>query len=225
VEAFRLSEKLRTPVIVLADGEIGHIREVLTLPAPDAIDVPERPLARPDETGFGGDMAVPPMPEIGHGLATHITGSTHKPNGLRDVTSQDVHDLLVRRLVSKVVEQREDLTRIEERWTDGAKVVVVSTGAIARPAHGAVAHARSRGLEVGFVRLIGLWPFPTRAIQQACEGATTVLVPELSLGQLNRELERHLCCQIRGYSRIGGILPTIEELLEEIERALEETPS
>lgn len=224
VEAFRISEQLRTPVILLADGEIGHVREVVTLPGPDAVEVPARLLAQPGETGFGGEAPVPPMPEIGHGLAAHITGSTHKPNGLRDVTSQDVHDQLVRRLVSKIDSQRENLTRLEEHWTEGARVVVVCTGAIARPAEGAVALARSRGLDVGFVRLIGLWPFPSDALQRACDGAMTVLVPELSLGQLNRELERHLCCQVRGYNRIGGILPTIGELFEEIERAMEATP-
>jgi 2-oxoglutarate ferredoxin oxidoreductase subunit alpha len=225
VEAFRISERLRTPVILLADGEIGHVREVLELPGPESIDVHERPLAKPGETGFGGDAPVPPMPEIGHGLAAHITGSTHKPNGLRDVTSQDVHDQLVRRLVKKIDDQRDALTRVVEKWTEDAQVVVICTGAIARPAYGAVALARRRGLQVGFVRLVGLWPFPRGAVQAACEGATTALVPELSLGQLNRELERHLCCQVRGYNRIGGILPTIGELFEEIEKALEVTPS
>jgi len=221
VEAFRIAERLRTPVILLADGEIGHVREVLRLPRPEEVDVPSRRVAQAGELGFGGDAAVPPMPEIGRGLGTHITGSTHKPDGLRDVTSQAVHDRLVRRLVAKIEAEREALTRVEERWTEGARVVVVCTGAVARPALGAVAAARGRGLEVGYLRLIGLWPFPIDAVRAACASAEAVLVPELSLGQLNRELERHLSCPVRHYGRIGGVLPTVAEIVGELEGMME----
>jgi 2-oxoglutarate ferredoxin oxidoreductase subunit alpha len=224
VEAFRISERLRTPVILLADGEIGHVREVVDMPRPEAVELPPRRLAKPGELGFGGEP-VPPMPEIGHGLATHITSSTHKPDGLRDVTSQQVHDLLVRRLVSKIESQREALTRVDARWTPGARLVVVCTGAAARPALGAVTALRARGHEVGYLRLIGLWPFPIAALRAACEGARAVLVPELSLGQLNREVERHLRCPVVHAGYIGGVLPTVGQISADILRALEAAPS
>lgn len=222
VEAFRLSEELRSPVILLADGEIGHVREVVTLPRPEEIRLPPRRLASRSEEGFGGEAPVPPMPEIGHGLGAHITGSTHKPNGLRDVTTQSVHDRLVRRLVSKIAAQRAALTRIERRHTDDAEVVVVCTGSVARPSLGAVEALRSRGRRVGYLRLIGLWPFPIEAVREACAGARTVLVPELSLGQLNREVERHVDLPVRHYGRIGGVLPTVAELIGELEVTLEQ---
>jgi 2-oxoglutarate ferredoxin oxidoreductase subunit alpha len=221
VEAFRISEWLRTPVILLADGEIGHFREVVTLPAPEDVSLPPRRLALEGQLGFGGE-AVPPMPEIGHGLRTHITGSTHKPTGLRDVTSQSVHDSLVRRLVSKITDQREALTRVDERWTEGAEVVVVCTGAPARPALGAVLAARKAGRQVGYLRLQTIWPFPIQAVIKACATARAVLVPELSLGQLNRELERYLDCPVRHFGRIGGVLPTVSEIGVALEATFDE---
>ncbi len=220
VEAFRISEALRTPVILLADGEIGHMREVVRLPAPGEVTIPPRRVAAPGQDGFGGE-AVPPAPLIGHGLATHITGSTHKANGLRDVTSQAVHDQLVRRLVSKIADRRDELSRVEARWTEGAEVVVVCLGAPARPALGAVIEARAAGLPVGYLRLLGLWPFPIAAVVEACRGARALLVPELSLGQLNRELERHVDCPVRQLGRIGGIVHGVREIraaLEELFR-------
>jgi 2-oxoglutarate ferredoxin oxidoreductase subunit alpha len=223
VEAFRLAERYRTPVILLADGEIGHIREVLVLPDPAAVVPAPRPVAAPGEVGFGGPAPVPPMPLIGHGLSAHITGSTHKPNGLRDVTGQAVHDALVRRLVAKIADEREALTRVETCATDGAEIVVCATGAMARPARGAVEAARARGLAAGFLRLVGLWPFPIDAVRRACAGARVVLVPELSLGQLNREVERHVSVPVVHHGRIGGVLPTVADLLAVIEATLATT--
>ena len=219
IEAFRISERLRTPVVLLTDGEIGHMREVATMPAVDDVSIPPRRVAARGQDGFGGEP-VPPAPLIGHGLDTHITGSTHKPNGMRDVTSQGVHDALVRRLVSKIADRREELTRVDARWTDGAELVVVCTGAPARPALGAVIEARAAGLPVGYLRILGLWPFPIRAVADACRGARRVLVPELSLGQLNREVERHVRCPVVQLGRIGGIVHGVGEIRQAIEEAL-----
>ncbi len=114
------------------------------------------------------------------------------------------------------------MTRIDARWTDEAELVVVCTGAPSRPALGAVRRARERGRKVGFLRLLGIWPFPIDAVRDACSRARAVLVPEMSLGQLNRELERHLDCPVRHFGRIGGVLPRVGELAEAVEAACEE---
>jgi 2-oxoglutarate ferredoxin oxidoreductase subunit alpha len=216
IEAFRLSEMLRSPAILLADGEIGHLREVVSLPRASDVVLPPRRVAKPGQDGFGGEP-VPPVPLIGHGLDTHITSSTHRPDGMRDVTTQKVHDALVRRMVAKIADRRDELTRVDARWTEGAEVVVVCCGAPARPALGAVIAAREAGLRVGFLRIIGLWPFPVRALKEACAGARAVLVPEMSLGQLNREIERHVRCPVRHMGRIGGIVHRVAEVREAIE--------
>jgi 2-oxoglutarate ferredoxin oxidoreductase subunit alpha len=221
-EAFQLAEQFRSPVIVLTDGAIGHLREVVTLPEPEELHFAPRAIARSGEVGFGGPEPVPPMPEIGRGLDTHITGSTHKPDGLRNVTSQPIHDQLVRRLCSKIADQRAELTRVDSRWTDDAELVVVCLGAMARPTLGAVRALREQGLAVGYLRLVGLWPFPTDALKAACASSRAVVVPELSLGQLNREVERHLSCPVVGRHWIGGILPHVSQLASEIKAIYQE---
>jgi 2-oxoglutarate ferredoxin oxidoreductase subunit alpha len=97
VESFNLAEKYRIPVILLTDGEIGHLRESITFPRFDDVVREERRLAEPDIESFGGEP-VPPMSQFGEGRFIHVTGSTHKASGMRDVSTQAVHEDLVTRL-------------------------------------------------------------------------------------------------------------------------------
>ena len=73
---------------------------------------------------------------------------------------------------------------------------------------------------MGYLRIIGVWPFPIESVQQACAKAEKVFVPELSLGQLYREVERHVECPVHHYGRIGGILPTVTELEKELQAVI-----
>ena len=211
IDAFRLAETYRTPVIFLMDGAIGHIREPLLFPAHADVKRAERRRAKPGESAFGG-AAVPPMALIGDGQDVHITGSTHKANGIRDVNSEQVHDVLVRRLVAKIADEREALTRLDTRFMDGARIAVVSFGAAARPALGAVMRAREQGHAVGFIRLVNVWPFPGPALRALLRDVDCVLVPEMNLGQLSRELERVAGEKVSCLSRIGGIAHSVREI-------------
>ena len=132
--------------------------------------------------------------------------------GIRDVNSQPVHEQLVWRLVAKISDAREELTRLDQRYLEDAEEAVVCFGATARPALGAVEAARRSGKRVGFIRLIGLWPFPGPALARALAGVRRVLVPEMSLGQLNRELERFLDCPVVWLPKIGGVAHTVAEI-------------
>lgn len=217
IEAFALSERYRTPVIFLMDGAVGHLREPLTFPTfSDALIAP-RPRARPGELAFGGQL-VPPMAQIGDGSNVHITGSTHKPNGIRDVNSKPVHEELVLRLVDKLTSARETLTRLDLRHMDDAREVVIAFGATARPALGAVEAARAAGKRVGFIRLINLWPFPGPALETLLAGIERVWVPEMNLGQLAREVERFADCPVERLSKIGGVAHTVDEIVRGLER-------
>jgi len=211
IEAFHLAERYRTPVIFLMDGAVGHIREPLSYPTFTEQLLAPRRRAAAGEPVFGG-QAVPPMAQIGDGQNVHITGSTHKPNGIRDVNSRPVHEVLVRRLVDKIASAREELTRLDIRQMEGARVAVVSFGATARPALGAVERARAAGHPVGFIRLINLWPFPGPTLRAALADVDCVLVPEMNLGQLNRELERFVSCPVVPLSKIGGEAHTVAEI-------------
>lgn len=215
IEAFNLAEEYRTPAIVLMDGEVGHMRERITMPRPEKVHVTERILARDDELIFGGDE-IPPMAEFGLGRFIHVTGSTHKETGIRDVQSQQVHDRLVTRLCRKISGSRDRIARFEEMYLKDADTVVISYGATSRPAAGAVLKARSEGKKVGMLRLITIWPFPERKVEELGAKATRIFVPEMNLGQLSREVERFAACEVISIPKIGGVAHTIDEIYQEI---------
>ena len=221
IECFKLAEQFRHPVILLMDGEIGHLREKLTFPAdPSETILKERQYASAEAFPFGGEE-VPPMIKFGDGHFAHVTGSTHKKDGMRDVSTQSVHDDLVRRFYSKIESKREEITRTESRFLDDAEVVVISYGASARPSLGAVLRAREMGYKVGFLRLISIWPFPKHIIQSFNSNVRKIFVPEMNLGQISREIERFVSCEVESISKIGGISHTIDEILEPIERTFQ----
>ena len=216
IDSFNLAERYRNPAILLMDGEIGHLRERIDMPFAKDVEVEQRRLGDPGDLVFGGE-AVPPMIEFGRDQFIHVTGSTHKENGMRDVSSQDVHDRLVRRLVSKIEDDRDKLERVEEHHMDDADFAILSYGASARPALGATLKAREKGLKAGFMRLIGIWPFPAKAVERLGSRVDRIYVPEMNLGQVNREVERYVDCEVVPLSKIGGVPHYISEILSQIE--------
>jgi len=158
--------------------------------------------------------------EFGRGGFVHVTGSTHLENGMRDVQTQEVHDRLVRRLVSKIADARDRIARVDVDRQEGALVGVLAYGATARPAKGAVIAARSAGERVTFCRPITLWPFPIKQVQEACRGLKRLIVPEMNLGQLVREVERHVDCEVVPLSKIGGVVHSVAEIRATIDKAL-----
>jgi 2-oxoglutarate ferredoxin oxidoreductase subunit alpha len=165
VDCFNLAEQYRTPVILLADGELAHMREKIVMPDPDKIDLTARQIAKPGELVFGGKL-IPPMVEFGEGSFVHVTGSTHKDNGMRDVESKDVHDKLITRLYAKIDKNRESIIRVEKDYVTDAESAVVCYGVTGRPAKGAVLEMRKEGRKIEFLRLITMWPFPKDTIRE-----------------------------------------------------------
>ena len=216
IDCFNLAERFRHPVILLMDGEIGHLREKIAFPAdPSQVKREERIYAKEGELPFGG-KDVPPMIRFGTGHFVHVSGSTHKKDGMRDVSTQSVHDELIRRFYSKVESKRDEIARVESFFLEDAEVVVISYGASARPSLGAVLQAREKGFKVGFLRFISIWPFPRAAITGLDGKVRRILVPEMNLGQLSREIERFAACEVETVSKIGGISHTIAEILKPI---------
>jgi 2-oxoglutarate ferredoxin oxidoreductase subunit alpha len=215
VEAFNLAEKYRHPVILLMDGEIGHLRENITFPYFERVERRERRRAEEGVPSFGGEM-VPPMALFGEGHFTHVTGSTHKESGMRDVSTQKVHEELVTRLCRKITDSRGELERVEDDHVDGARLGVLAYGATARPARGAVLEARRQGCPVDFLRLVGVWPFPEEAVKQFASRVERIVVPEMNLGQISREVERFTSVPVVSVSKIGGVAHMVDEILEAI---------
>jgi len=219
IHSFNLAEEYRTPVIFLMDGEIGHLRERVVLPDPSTVHRRGRRKADDGELVFGGET-IPPMMEFGDGGFVHVTGSTHKEDGLRDVQTQSVHDRLVRRLVAKIERARDEIAIVDVNTEEHAEVGVLAYGATARPAKGAVIRARNDGHQVNFCRPVTLWPFPIARIQEACRGLHRLLVPEMNLGQLAREVERFVDCEVVPLPKIGGVVHSSQEIHAEIVKAV-----
>jgi len=215
IEAFNLAERYRHPVIVLMDGEIGHLREKLLFPDIDEVDLFPRGGYDPTDE----KELIPPMQEFGHGEFIHVTGSTHKENGMRDVVSQDVHERLITRCYDKIEKNRGNIVRYEERFIDEdteMEMAVVCMGATSRPALGAVIKAREQGVNVGYLRLITIWPFSDQRINEVGCQVEKILVPEMNLGQLSREIERFVPCSVERVSKIGGVPHSVNEIYNAI---------
>ncbi|NIQ07447.1 MAG: 2-oxoacid:acceptor oxidoreductase subunit alpha [Candidatus Korarchaeota archaeon] len=217
VRAFNLAETYRTPVIVLADGVIGHAWEKLIVPT--EIELIERKIAKKGQKNLFGDPDVAPMPVFGQGLYAHVTGSTHRHDGMRDVTSKKVHENLVKGYYEKINSHREEIAKYTEFYTDKPEILVISYGVSARPSLKAVRKAREDGINVGLLKLNTIWPFPREAVKRiASKGdQCKVLVVEMNLGQIRREIERYLP-KVEGLHKIGGgIAFTSREIYERIE--------
>ncbi len=214
VEAFNISEELRTPVILLMDEVVGHLREKVTLPGPGDIVIKDRKKPAPGSRYLpyapmeGEDGDIPPLGAFGDGFRFHVTGLTHGPDGF-PTNDPGVGEPQIKRINSKISSRREKLCKAEELFTEDADVLVVSFGSSARSAKKAVKDLRAMGVRAGLLRLITVWPFPDHLIQRiAAQDLKAVVVPEMNLGQLAREVRRCLDgrATVIGVNRVAGRL-------------------
>ena len=220
VRAFNLAEQYRTPVYFLADGMIGHIREELTIPE-DVEIVNRKAPSGPNVTPFGTDdpSLVPEMPKFGQGYRLQVTGSSHRPNGVRDY-SPKVHSDKVRRIMKKITQAEPKIRDVAKVDLDDAKVAVVSFGASARPSYGAVKKLREEGIKAGLLRLKTIWPLPDEEFADLANKVDAILVVEMNAGKLVREVQRVACgkTKIASLTRLGGVTPTQGDILQELRR-------
>ena len=187
VDAFNLAERYRTPVFVLADAFVGHMREPVVIPEPDRLRIVERRIP-PDgfdaehDQGFL-DENVAPMPIFGRGFKSHVTSSCHDEYGRRNVTDAFALDNFIRKLRGKILEHRDDIVRVETENGD-CRIALVAYGTVYRCARAAAQRARAGGLEVGSLRLVTLWPFPDREIEELARAVDTIIVLENNMGQM-----------------------------------------
>ena len=193
IKAFDLSEKYRTPVLIMADEIVGHMSEKVVIPPPEQImPYPRRkPVVPPEEYWpYVPDADhVPPMANAGEGYRFHVTGLTHDERGYPVMTAE-AQDKLIRRLVEKIEGNKEDIIELEEEGLDDAEVVVCSYGISARIAKFAVERARHEGIKAGMLRLVTVWPFPENTIRNIAANIKAFVVPEINYGQIVLEVER-----------------------------------
>ena len=193
ITAFNLAEEYRVPVFFMMDEVVGHMTERVVIPEADAIEVRERRWTREPPGTYkaykAGPDGVPDMIKAGDGYKVHVTGLTHDEKGYPALTAP-IHGVLVERLTNKILHNRERLVDVRADQVDGADIVVISFGITSRVAVPAVEEARRRGLKVGHLRLIILWPFPDRLIAELAGKVKAFVVAELNLGQVVHEVER-----------------------------------
>jgi 2-oxoglutarate ferredoxin oxidoreductase subunit alpha len=221
VKAFNLSETYRTPVILLTDEVVAHTREKVTLPGPEAVAVVnrERPTVPPEWYKPYEDNArgVPPMSIFGDGYRYHVTGLTHDLHGFPTERPDEIGPF-IRRLFRKITQHFDDILMINEEMTEDAEILVVAYGAVARSARRAIREAREQGIKAGLVQLVTLWPFPRRLLEPHLRKVRAVLVPELNLGQMSREVKRinQGLTKVDTLNRIDGRLITPGEILAQL---------
>ncbi len=191
VQAFNLSEKYRTPVVLLSDEIVGHTREVITLPPNESIPVFNRikPSVPPEwylpyEDNSRG---VPPMADIGSGYRHHVTGLMHDAKGYPNF-SNEVAGGFLKRQYRKLANGADEIQMTKQFMMDDAEVAIIAYGAVSRSAIRAVKMAREQGIKAGFLQLVTLWPFPKKAVDAVCRKCRAVLVPEMNMGQMVREV-------------------------------------
>jgi 2-oxoglutarate ferredoxin oxidoreductase subunit alpha len=191
--AFNLAEKYRVPVLVMSDEAIGHMSEKLVISelGPQAIVNRKKPQQSPAEyQPYKADAdLVPPMAVAGEGYRFHTTGLTHDERGYPAMTVE-AQDALVRRLVGKIRQNRQDIIKLKEFQLEDADIVVVSYGISARISRLAVEQARAKGIKAGLLQLVTVWPFAEEKVRRLAGQARAFVVPEINMGQIVLEVER-----------------------------------
>lgn len=210
ITAFNLSEKYRVPVLVMLDECVGHMTERVVIPPAEDIYVEPRRETdqKPGEYWpYVPDKdLVPPMAIAGKGYRFHVTGLTHDYKGYPVMTAECQNEL-VPRLNEKIRQNAADIIQIEEDGTDGAEVILVSFGISSRVMIPAITKAREKGIKVGSIRLITIWPFPEKRIRELARKIKAFIMVEMNYGQLVNEVERcaggkcetHLCWHCGGW--------------------------
>jgi 2-oxoglutarate ferredoxin oxidoreductase subunit alpha len=194
VEAFNLSETYRTPVILLLDEVIGHMREKLIMPEPGEIALVQR-LRTSVKEGTDYHPYLPredgrlPMSDFGGVHRYNVTGLMHDMWGFPSDNPQVAYGLL-RHLVDKIEQHTHVITRTKEFFLDDAETVLISYGSAARSALHVVENRRARGERLGLLELQTLWPFPANAVRERCERAKYVVVVEMNMGQILHEVRK-----------------------------------
>jgi len=225
VRAFNLSEKYRTPVILLMDEVIGHMREKVQLPDPSEIEIIDRkrPACSSDEyiPYKPEEDLVPPMADFGTGYRYHVTGLIHDETGFPS-NSTEVADKLIRRLMDKIEKHKDDIISYEEENTEDAEILILSYGCVARAAKSAMKALRSKGIKAGIFRPISIWPFPEERLKELAAKVGKIVVAEMNLGQLVLEVER-LCgsmAKVDRVNKVNGEIIYPEEIMKKVEEVL-----
>ncbi len=222
VKAFNLAERFRTPVVLMPDEIVGHMRENIILPAPGELPVTDRvkPSCKPEEyKPFHIENLddVAPLASYGSDYVFHITSSMHGESGFSQNDPENAQRK-ISHLYAKIYDHLEEITEVREFDTQDMDLLIVTSGSTTRAARAAAKEARASGMKVGVLQLISVWPFPDAEVKALSAKAGKVLVPEMNLGQMILEVQRVVDSTIPvfGFNKTNGLGITPAEILGRI---------
>ncbi len=218
IRAFNLSERFRTPVILLIDEVVGHMREKMVLDEEEKVEIIDRvkPTVPPEwyipyeDTPSG----VSPMANFGEGYRYHVTGLTHDIRGFPTSRPDEIGPFILR-LHRKISSHFSEIQSADFFMTDDAEITIVAYGCVARSAKRAAIEAREKGLKVGLLKLNTLWPFMRTAVEKVLQTSKILIVPEMNMGQISREVKRvnRGVARVFTLNKVDGTIITPMEIL------------
>jgi len=225
VAAVNFAEKFRTPVYILLDEILGHMRENVELPTYEEIQIIDRkkPTCIPkDYKPYKIDESmIPAMADFGTGYKWHVTGLFHDETGF-PTGKTDIIDNQLKRLMNKFSKYEDEILLWEENQIEDAEVLLVAYGSTARSALDAIETLRNEGIKVGLFRPITIWPFPEKALRAKLENIKHIIVPEMNYGQLALEVER-VCkdkASVSGLFKVDSLPITPDEIVAKVREVL-----
>ena len=221
VRAVNLSERFRTPVTVLSDEVLGHMREMMIMPKVGDLEVVKR--HRPDvPSEWYRHFEITPslvssMASFGDGYRYNVSGLTHDEDGFPTAKPVEIKAKLDK-LRRKIERFADEIYKIETYKMDDAHIAVFSYGTVARSAQQAVQIARERRIKVGAIRPLTIWPFPDEKLREMLTGVRKIIVVELNMGQLIREVQRVVPrhTEVFPLQRYDGEIITPQQILDRI---------
>lgn len=225
VRAFNLAEKYRTPVVLLTDEVVGHMREKIEIPAPGELEVFNRVKPNPGDDYVAyrveeGDI-VPKMAGFGDGFRYHVTGLFHDETGFPSNSSENAK-VMLDRMMSKINDNVDDIVTFDEYMLDDAEVVVLAYGSTARTCKASVKMLRAKGIKAGLFRPITIWPSPEKQIAELGKKVNNIIVAEMNLGQYTLEVQRIVKSDaaVHHIGRANGEVLTPNEIVAKVMEVL-----
>lgn len=228
VRAVNFAEKFRTPVILLADEIVGHLRENVELPAENELEIyprraPKKSRAEGYEPYAPDEDLVPNVANFGEGYRIHVTGLIHDETGFPSGSPKVTADF-IRRMHEKLSRAEDEIIEVQTEFIDDAEFAVVSFGGTARTAYEAVLNCRKKGLKVGFIRLVTIWPFADKIIFELAKKLRGMVVAELNFGQIVGEVQRAAAgqCPVKLCAKYDMTIFEPEEIEKSVEELIDE---
>lgn len=221
IRAFNLAEKYRTPVILLMDEIVGHMREGICLhPAAEIIHRDNRMVDGKPYAVAPGET-VPHCPPFGTGTRYNITGLLHDDDGF-PTGSSDLSFMLCSRLMKKVEENLDDILEYEEDIPEGTEIAILCYGGTTRAVEEAVAQARAQGIPAGMFRPVTVWPFPEEAFKALSKKVRHIVVAEHNYGQILLEAQRIAGgnCTLSHIGKVDGTTITPSEIVRHLKEVM-----